>query len=60
MNSSEINVYDTRNITWTRNQFHKSVHEVEVTVTGDNSDFFGDGKVSLNVRTGWDDTIGRE
>ncbi|KAG4065124.1 hypothetical protein HA402_007521 [Bradysia odoriphaga] len=50
VNSSEINVYDTRNITWTRNQFHKSVHEVEVTVTGDNSDFFGDGRVSLNLK----------
>lgn len=50
MNSSEINVYNTRDITWTRNQFHESVHEVEVTVTGNNSDFFGAGTVSLNVR----------
>lgn len=52
VNSSEINVYDTWNITWTRNQFLKSVHEVEVTVTGDNSFFFGDGRISLNVRMG--------
>ena len=51
VNSSEINVYDTSKILWTRTQFHKSVHEVEVTVTGDNTFFFGaTGNISLNVR----------
>lgn len=50
MNSSEINVYDTWNITWMKSQFHKSVHEVEVTVAGDNSFFFGDGKITVQVR----------
>ncbi|KAJ6635881.1 Glycosylated lysosomal membrane protein [Pseudolycoriella hygida] len=50
VNSSEINVYDTRYITWTRNEFRKSVHEVEVTVKGDNLSFFGDGRISLNFK----------
>lgn len=50
MNSSEINVYDTGNITWTRNEFHKSEHEVELYVTGDNFDYFGDGRLAINVR----------
>lgn len=50
-NSSEINSFDTANFTWTRINFFKSLHNVAVTVTGDNTELLGkNGKIKLKVR----------
>lgn len=49
-NSSEINSFDMKNLTWTRINFRKSVHNVVVTVAGDNADWLGpNGKIKLKV-----------
>lgn len=49
-NSSEINSFDMKNLTWTRSKFLKTVHNVVVTVTGENADWLGpNGKIKLKV-----------
>ena len=49
-NSSEITTLRTQNLTWVREDFHKSAHEVEVTVAGDNANLFGEGNIKLKVK----------
>lgn len=35
---------------WVRNNFDQSVHDVEIAVASDNTNFFGDGKIKLKVK----------
>lgn len=48
-NSSEINDFNTQMLTWVREDFHESAHQVEVAVAGDNEQLFGEGKIKLKV-----------
>lgn len=49
-NSTEINTYNTQSLTWVRSDYHKSVHDVEVTVACDNTELFGNGNIKLKVK----------